>query len=240
MGLVERIRRGEGPFWRRMKRTAKVVLSFHIPVNVLTRPIFRFFYRFHVTARESWIWTKRFFWNEPLFRSQCVSVGSEFQMEELPYIVGEGRIVISDRVRLSGKQSIAFGYSTPGTLPELFIGEGSFVGHQCSFNIGRSIRIGNHCLLASGVAIFDMDGHPLDAAMRRANRPTPPKSIAPVKIGNDVWIGNGAIVLKGVTIGDRSIVAARSVVTRDVPPDTVVAGNPAHVVKTLGPAGEMF
>ena len=55
-------------------------------------------------------------------------------------------------------------------------------------------------------------------------------------IGDDVWIGNcGALILKGVTIGDRAIVAARSVVTKDVPPDCVVAGNPARVVKQLAP-----
>jgi maltose O-acetyltransferase len=52
-------------------------------------------------------------------------------------------------------------------------------------------------------------------------------------IGDDVWVGNGAMILKGVTIGDRAVVAARAVVTKDVPPDTVVAGNPARVVKTL-------
>ena len=233
MGPIERIRRGEGPFWGRMKRTAKAVLSFHIPANRLTLPIFRIAYRFHVVVRESWIWTKRFFWNEPLFRSQCVSVGSGFQMEQLPYIVGTGRIVIDDKVRLSGRQSIAFGRSMSTTLPEFVIGEGTFIGHQCSFNIGRSIRIGKHCLLAAGVAVFDMDGHPQDAALRRAGEPSPPESIGPVVIGDDVWVGNGALILKGVTIGDRAIIAARSVVTRDVSSDTVVAGNPAQMVKTL-------
>ena len=47
--------------------------------------------------------------------------------------------------------------------PELVIGDGSFVGHRCAFNIGAAIRIGKHCLLAGGVAVFDMDGHPADA-----------------------------------------------------------------------------
>lgn len=142
------------------------------------------------------------------------------------------------RVRLSGKSSVIFG---PGgaEAPELSVGDDSFIGHGCGFHVGRAVRIGRHCLLASGVQVFDMDGHPTDAARRRAHEPTPPEAIAPVWIGDDVWIGSGALILKGVTVGDRSIVAARSVVTKDVPPDTVVAGNPARVVSTLkpGPAG---
>jgi acetyltransferase-like isoleucine patch superfamily enzyme len=236
MSWVSKLRRGEGPFWGRMKRTVRAILSFHIPVNGLTRPVFRVAYRFHVFVRESWIWLRRFFWNEPLFRSQCESVGPGFQMEEMPYISGTGRILIGEGVRLSGKPSITFGRQGDSGLPELVIGDESFIGHMCAFSIGRSIRIGKHCLLAGGVSVLDMDGHPVDAAQRRAGEPTPPDAIAPVVIGDDVWIGGGALILKGVTIGERAIVAARSVVTKDVPPDTVVAGNPARVVREFPPA----
>jgi acetyltransferase-like isoleucine patch superfamily enzyme len=236
MNWVTKLRRGEGPFWGWAKRRLKAVLGFHLPVNGLTRPFFSGLYRFHVAAREGWIWTRRFFWNEPLFRSQCVAIGTGFRMEELPYIQGRGRIVIGDRVWLSGQPQIAFGRSLTA-LPELVIGDGTFIGHHCGFNVARSIRIGCHCLLASGVLVFDMDGHPLDASHRRAGEPTPPEAIAPVVIGDDVWIGTGAMILKGVTIGDRSIIAAKSVVTKDIPPDTVVAGNPARVVKTLSSDG---
>jgi carbonic anhydrase/acetyltransferase-like protein (isoleucine patch superfamily) len=215
-----------------MKRTAKAVLSFHLPVNAITRPVARFLYRVHVAVREGLIWAKRFFWFEPLFRGQCESVGAGFWMEDLPYIQGQGRIVIGDNVRLSGKPSIAFGRAGAAP-PELVIGDGTFVGHGCGFFVARSVRIGRHCLLAGGALIYDLDGHPLDAADRRAALPTPPEQVAPVALGDDVWVGAGAVILKGVTVGDRAIIAARSVVTRDVPPDCVVAGNPARVVKTL-------
>ncbi len=63
--------------------------------------------------------------------------------------------------------------------------------------------------------------------------------MAPVRLGNNVWIGDSAIVCKGVTIGDHSVVGAGAVVTRDVPPYTVVAGNPAALVKELDPAMPM-
>ena len=235
VSLRAKLRRGEGPFWGRMKHAAKVILSFHLPVNGFTRPLFRLCYLFHVFVRESWIWAWRFCWYEPLFRSQCISVGTGLQMEALPYIVGAGRIVIGEGVRLSGKFSVAFGRSDSAGMPELVIGDGTFIGHGCGFNAGRSIRIGQHCLLAGHVSIFDMDGHPIDAARRRAGEPTPPELIDPVVICDDVWVGNGAVILKGVTIGARSVVAARAVVTRDVPADTIVAGNPARIVKELPP-----
>jgi acetyltransferase-like isoleucine patch superfamily enzyme len=232
MTLRKRLRRGEGPVWSRLRRLALASLSFHLPVNKFTRPVFRALYASHVFIREGWIWTRRFFWNEPLFRSQCESVGAGFQMETLPYLTGRGRIVIGENVRLSGKSSIAFGGNGTGD-PELVIGDGTFIGHGCGFNIQKSVRIGRNCLLASGVLIYDADGHPLDADRRRNGESSPPEQIGAVTIGDDVWIGSGARILNGVTIGDRSVVGAGSVVTRDTPADSISAGNPARVIREV-------
>jgi len=231
MSLVLKLRRGEGPIFGPLKAALKAVLCFHLPVNVATRPLFRLLYGVHVFVRRAWISGRRFFWNEPLFRSQCEAVGERFQMEELPYVQGEGRIVIGDRVRLSGQPQFTFGRpSTPEDKPLLEIGDGTFIGHHCGINVGREVTIGRNCLLATGVLIYDQDGHPLDAAKRRSGEPTPQKDIHPVKLGDDVWIGVGSIILKGVTVGDRAVVAARSVVTKDVPADAVVSGNPARII----------
>jgi acetyltransferase-like isoleucine patch superfamily enzyme len=106
----------------------------------------------------------------------------------------------------------------------------------------EKIEIGSHCLISWNVGIADSDFHPLEPAQRLIdakalapffeNRPPRPTlKTAPVKIGDNVWIGMNAIVLKGVTIGNNSVIAAGSVVTKSVEPDTVVAGNPAVVVK---------
>ena len=83
--------------------------------------------------------------------------------------------------------------------------------------------------------VYDLDGHPLDAERRRNGEPSPAEEIKPVVIGDDVWIGTGAVILKGVTIGDRAVIAARSVVTADVPCDVIVAGNPAKLIRNLTP-----
>lgn len=153
-------------------------------------------------------------------------------MEQIPYLSGHGRIVLGSGVRLSGQPQISFGSSDNG-LPEFIVGDHTFIGHHCGFNIARSIRIGNHCLLASEVLIYDLDGHPIDAESRRRGLPTPVEQIQPVTIGDNVWIGNGATLLKGVKVGDRAIIAARSVVVHDVPADCIVAGNPARIIRRL-------
>lgn len=230
--VLSKIRRGEGWPWAGLKRLARMLLAFHVPVAGPTRGLFAALYRVHVCAREVFAWIARFAWFEPLFRSQCVSVGSNFRMESLPYITGRGRLVIGADVRLSGRSSIGL-CNLLRREPELTVGDGTFIGHDCSLILAESITIGRHCLLAGGVSIRDLDGHPTDAALRREHRPTPCEGIRPVVIGDDVWIGADATILKGVTVGDRAIIGAGAVVTSDVPCDAVVAGNPARVVRTM-------
>ena len=106
------------------------------------------------------------------------------------------------------------------------------------------IEIGAHCLVSWNVGIADSDFHPIDAAQRRIdtmalapfyeNRPPrPPLITAPVIIKDNVWIGMNAVILKGVTIGENSVVAAGAIVSKNVPANVIVAGNPAIVVKEL-------
>jgi acetyltransferase-like isoleucine patch superfamily enzyme len=232
MSLLVKLRRGQGPFWGTLKRLAQSMLRWHIPVFWLTRPFFALCYHLHVGIRGLLARLVRFFWCEPIFRSQCHAIGRNFHMEQLPFIHGQGKIILGDDVTFGGKPVFIFGNQAEDN-PELVIGDHTFLGHECSFSVARSIRVGRHCLLAEEVRIADFDGHPVDAERRRAGQPTPPEGIRPVVIGDDVWIGTRAIILKGVTIGDRSIVGAGAVVTRDVPADVVVAGNPARIVKQL-------
>ena len=104
------------------------------------------------------------------------------------------------------------------------------------------VEIGSHCLISWGVGIADSDFHPLEPAQRLIDsqalapffkdRPARPKlKTARVKIGDNVWIGMNAVILKGVTIGENSVVAAGAVVTKSFPANTIAAGNPAVAVK---------
>jgi galactoside O-acetyltransferase len=104
-----------------------------------------------------------------------------------------------------------------------------------------SITIGDDVMIAGECYITDNDGHSLDWRIRRNDVMDRKKGfkdwkhvgMAPVKIGNDVWIAPKCIILKGVSIGDAAVIAAGSVVTKDVPPRTIVAGNPAKIVREI-------
>jgi acetyltransferase-like isoleucine patch superfamily enzyme len=109
-----------------------------------------------------------------------------------------------------------------------------------------SVEIGSYCIFGRDVYISDTNEHPIDPAVRRTQTRSylldglPPDrytaATAAVRIGDGVWVGERAIILKGVTVGCDSVIAAGSVVTKDVPTRSVVAGNPARVVKVLGGA----
>ncbi len=108
-----------------------------------------------------------------------------------------------------------------------------------------SVEIGNHCKIAEMVYIHDNNSHPIDPDERReeliasingAKLKRENVASAPIKIEDDVFIGRRAMIYKGVTIGRGSIVAAGAVVTKDIPPYSLAAGNPAQVVKTYKPS----
>jgi acetyltransferase-like isoleucine patch superfamily enzyme len=93
------------------------------------------------------------------------------------------------------------------------------------------VRIGDNTMLGANVTIADTDFHSLDA-VHRAARDESDVGVAPVIVGRNVFIGTNCVVLKGVTIGDNSVIGAGSVVTKSMPADSVAAGNPCRVVNT--------
>src|SRR4051794_22167916 len=109
----------------------------------------------------------------------------------------------------------------------LRIGRNVFVNHGCTAMDLGGIDIGDDVMIGPNVHLIT-SGHPLDPATRRSQI-----TIAPIRIGRGVWIAAGAMVLQGVTVGDDAVVAAGAVVTREVPPRTLVAGVPARVVRAL-------
>ena len=101
-----------------------------------------------------------------------------------------------------------------------------FINSGCRFQDQGGVYIGENSLIGHNVVIATLN-HEMDPYHRADIHPKP------IHIGKRVWIGSGSILLPGVTIGDNSIVGAGSVVTKDVPPDTIVAGNPAKFIKNL-------
>lgn len=125
--------------------------------------------------------------------------------------VGDG-VLLSSAVRLHLR--------APGARIE--IGDGSFLNTRTEVVAHERVRIGRGCLLAWDVLLLDSDSHSLDG------RP----HTAAVVLGDRVWVGCRATVLKGVTVGDGAVVAAGAVVVADVPAGALVGGNPARVLRT--------
>ncbi|MCG8509082.1 MAG: sugar O-acetyltransferase [Rhodospirillales bacterium] len=108
------------------------------------------------------------------------------------------------------------------------IGRAGFINYRCILLDCAAIDIGDNFQMAPMAQLYTA-WHPIDPDERRTGL----EAASPIRIGNDVWIGGGATVLPGVTIGDAVVVGAGAVVSRDVPPRVVVAGNPARVVRKL-------
>lgn len=109
------------------------------------------------------------------------------------------------------------------------LGENVFINYNCCFLDGGRIEIGDNTLVGPAVQVYTPE-HPFGHVERRK----PVERSLPVKIGTDCWIGGGAVICPGVTIGDRSSIGAGSVVTKDIPPDSLAVGNPAKVIRKLG------
>jgi acetyltransferase-like isoleucine patch superfamily enzyme len=127
---------------------------------------------------------------------------------------------------------------------KISIGEGCYVGDETRIWSSESIDIGNRVYISHNVNIHDTNSHSINAELRSQHfyaimsTGHPKENIfdikaSPVVIDDDVWIGFNSTILKGVKIGKGSVIAACSVVTKDVPPNVIVAGNPAKIVKKI-------
>jgi acetyltransferase-like isoleucine patch superfamily enzyme len=175
-----------------------------------------------------------------------LTLGSGLQiLGALPIIKcsGDGKIIIGNNVVLNSDfrnsntsltTKVKFVVGLHGTIR---------IGNNCDLNgtcmvAYDEIEIGDFCQFASSSLISDTDFHSTKSDVRLRQMQGLPFSFDEVKkkkvtIGNNVWVGWNTIILKGVSIGDNSIIAAGSVVTKDVPANVIVAGNPAAIIKTI-------
>ena len=158
----------------------------------------------------------------------------------MPIKKSDGNIIIGDNLSLNNDLSynqIGYG-NTPCILKvykgNIIIGKNVGLSHAAIIAIGADVLIGNNTLIGSGTKIYSTDFHPVNYLCRRDTGLNTEFNISKtVVIGNDCFIGSGVIILKGVKIGDRSVVGAGSVVTKSIPSDCIAAGNPCVVVRKL-------
>ena len=155
----------------------------------------------------------------------CTHLGKWVRVRGRVRVHNEGKIIIGDRVRFRAETAltelVTWG---DGTIE---IGDGTTINYGSSISAAGVVRIGRDCLIGTYVNVMDCTFHnETDRSWSLASEP--------VTIGDQVWLGNRCVIMQGVTIGDGAIVAACSLVTRDVPANSMVVGVPARVVKHLG------
>jgi maltose O-acetyltransferase len=140
-------------------------------------------------------------------------ITKEAIIRELFGSVGEG-VVLEDNFHCD------LGYN-------IHVGNNFYAGYNCTILDMAEVRIGNDCLIGPNVGLYTA-GHSIEPVDRNKTGYG-----LPIQLGDSVWIGGSSVILAGVHIGDNSIVAAGSVVTKDVPPNVIVAGNPAKLLKPI-------
>jgi acetyltransferase-like isoleucine patch superfamily enzyme len=157
-------------------------------------------------------------------------------------IIKYRKLSIKDGCKLKvGSSSIMEGcISFDRDNAQISIGDRTFIG-ATNIVCAEKIEIGSDVLIAWGCTLVDHDSHSVNwdsrkndvCAWRRGEKDWTEVNIKPIKIFDKVWIGFNSIILKGLTIGEGAVVAAGSVVTKDVPPYTIVAGNPAKIIRQI-------
>jgi maltose O-acetyltransferase len=212
-----------------MRRLAKSVLA--ILVSMLPAPADPVHTGpgLHLRWRLGWLkgcWFRAYQPIRTLLGGTTFRAGRRLSIQGSLRLRGPGRVILGDDVIVGARTDI-FTYFPDAIVT---VGDRSFI-NGTRFGCVREIRIGP-CAIVGDARIMDTDFHSVHRNRRTKSAPI---TVAPVAIGENVWIAAGAAVLRGVTIGDDSVIAFGSVVTRDIPAGMIVGGNPA---RELGPVPE--
>lgn len=181
------------------------------------------------------IWRKIAPWH---LRRKGISISKRVNLMGWPIITiaHNSKITIAENVTLcSTSQYTALGVNHPVILrtsrEKATINIGADTGISGgSICAAKSINIGKNCLIGANVTISDSDFHAIKPANRRYNTNSEDIQADPIVIENNVFIGTGAIILKGVNIGENSVIGAGAVVTKSFPKNSILAGNPAKII----------
>ena len=181
---------------------------------------------------------KRKFWLLHYKNVHFAGMGKNTVLDNRVSVSGEKYIIIGDSCFIGADSTIqCFDcYSSKTHKPSVRIGNNVSFTRRATIYCAEKIEIGDNTLIGSDVLITD-ENHGTDP--RIAYRDNPLRT-APVIIGENVWIGDKAIILPGVKIGNYSIIGAGAVVTKSIPPYTICAGNPARAIKIWNPEKESW
>ena len=222
--FILKIKRRETRFYAFLYSVAKGILLFNVPsIRIVHLPL----YHVDQGVKSALRWLLHTFWWVPLFKAKCEEAGKHLRLPDgIPLIEGSHlKIFVGDNVTI-GRSTI--GASNIFDDPVLRIGNNSTVGFGTVISVAKEVVIGSHVLIGPHCIVMDSDDHPVNPNKRLAKDPVSKEEVEAVNIGNNVWIGSYCAILKGVKIGDNTIVSTHSVVTRDAAGNCVYAGFPAR------------
>ena len=181
----------------------------------------------------------RVFWYTPVFKSYLQNHPKRLYLfGGLPSVLGNLNIHIGDDCQVAGKITLAGrGLSTP--TPSLKIGHHVVIGWQSKISVGTRVEIGNDCYIAGNCNLSGYPGHPIDPVKRALHLPDEEHQIGDIVLGNNVWLGHSVTILPGVTVGENSVIGTGSIVTHNIPANSLAAGIPAKVIKNIGEEGHV-
>ncbi|REL31993.1 acyltransferase [Thalassotalea euphylliae] len=195
--------------------------------------VFNVLYHLHVLLKQCFSDVLRILYYTPIFKARLSNQPKKLYLYGgLPVVIGSLDIYMGDRIRLAAMTTIS-GRAVGNRVPKLVIGDNVGIGWRTSISVGHNVVIGDNVRIAGDCYLAGYPGHPVDAQARAKGLPDTEEQVGDIVLYDDVWLATGVKVMPGVTIGKGTIVAAGSVVTKDLPEYVLVAGSPAKVVKSL-------
>lgn len=208
---------------------AKSIRSFELPASkTLNSLLFTLYTLLRTFLSE----IARVMVNTPIFKGRLDRCGKNLYLYcGVPYVSGPLKIEVGNHCRVSGQTT--FSGRTSSREPTLIIGDNVGIGWQTTIAVGSKVIIKDNVRIAGRSGFYGYPGHPLNKENRAKGLADTDDQIGDICLEKDVWLANNVSVMAGVTIGEGTIVAAGSIVTKDLPANVLAAGNPAKVIKTL-------
>lgn len=227
------VKRSRHPAARLIRTLYGKVRGFEIP---MVAPLHKSLYALHQGVKGVLGWLVRVFYWTPLFKSRLAgSAPGLYLYGGMPLVSGSLQIRFGRACRVSGQTTFS-GRWAGNNSPEFTVGDNVDIGWQTTIAVGTRVALGDNVRIAGRAFLAGYPGHPLNARDRAAGLPDTEDQIGDIVLEDDVWLGTGVTVTAGVRIGRGTVIAAGSIVTRDLPPGVLAAGVPARVIREL-PSG---
>ncbi|NRB66542.1 MAG: acyltransferase [Vibrio sp.] len=223
------LKENPNPIYRKLFVILKNIRACDLPTPALFNKTVRFLY---TGVQSLFANMMRVLIYTPAFKGRLTQFGKRLYLfGGVPLVTGPLKIYLGNDCRISGHST--FSGRTQSLETELIIGSNVDIGWQTTIAVGRRIVIGDNVRMAGRAFLFGYSGHSLHAEKRALGAGDSEKDVGNITLHRDVWLGTNVTVCPNVTIGQGTIVAAGSVVTKSLPPFVVAAGNPAKVVRKL-------